>query len=334
MHKKPAKPQAPHRSVTDKAEGKSGLHPHNPHRQRYDFAALTASSPELAAYVANNAYGDASIDFANPQAVKALNRALLKHHYQIGHWDIPDSYLCPPIPGRADYLHYLADLLADSAGGEVPQGPEVSALDVGVGANCIYPLLGHRSFGWDFVGSDIDPQALASAQAIVDGNPGLAGHIELRLQTSPPAILVGVMQPGEWFDVCLCNPPFHASLAEATAGSQRKWKNLGKEAASGGQQPVLNFGGHGGELWCDGGEEKFIRRLISESSQVPSSCYWFTTLVSRASSLPVIYETLEKAGVTQHLTQDMAQGQKQSRIVAWTFWDQKQRNAYRKMRGG
>ncbi|GAB3261766.1 23S rRNA (adenine(1618)-N(6))-methyltransferase [Chitinimonas naiadis] len=321
------------RTESEKSIGKSGLHPHNPHRSRYDFPALIAVSPELATFVAENAYGDLSIDFANPAAVKALNRALLKFHYQVEYWDIPEQYLCPPIPGRADYLHYLADLLADSAGGEVPQGDGVRVLDIGVGANCIYPLIGHRTFGWDFVGSDIDPEALDSAQAIVDGNAGLADHIALRLQAAPPSILQGVLKPGEWFDACLCNPPFHASLAEATAGSQRKWKNLGKLDAAG-AKPVLNFGGHGGELWCDGGEEKFIRRLISESSQVPASCYWFTTLVSKGSSLGALYEVLEQAGVTQHLTQDMSQGQKQSRILAWTFWDQKQRNAYRLMRGG
>jgi 23S rRNA (adenine1618-N6)-methyltransferase len=51
---------------------KSELHPCNKNRGRYDFAQLIGSSPELAQYVKPNKYGDESVDFANPDAVKAL----------------------------------------------------------------------------------------------------------------------------------------------------------------------------------------------------------------------------------------------------------------------
>ena len=140
---------------------KDALHPRNRHRARYDFPQLVHSYAELAAFVQRNKFGDESIDFANPAAVKALNRALLLHFYGITNWDIPAGYLCPPIPGRADYLHYLADLLADGNGGVVPRGPAVRVLDVGMGANCIYPIIGHQEYGWQFVGTEIDPVACA-----------------------------------------------------------------------------------------------------------------------------------------------------------------------------
>src|SRR5690606_24120764 len=138
----------------------------------------------LSAFVIANPYGEPSIDFANPTAVQALNRALLKTHYGVEHWDIPKGYLCPPIPGRADYIHYLADLLADSNGGTIPRGPAVRVLDIGIGANAIYPLIGHAEYGWRFLGSDIDPVALASAKSIIESNRGLADAIELRRQKS------------------------------------------------------------------------------------------------------------------------------------------------------
>src|SRR5690348_2831615 len=89
---------------------KVGLHPRNKHQGRYDFKALISSHPPLHAFVHLNEYGDESIDFANAKAVLALNQALLKHQYEIKHWSIPPGYLCPPIPGRADYIHYAADL--------------------------------------------------------------------------------------------------------------------------------------------------------------------------------------------------------------------------------
>ena len=307
---------------------KPGLHPRNRHRGLYDFAQLVAACPELARFVAPNAHGDLSVDFANAQAVRALNRALLQHCYGVCGWDIPSAYLCPPIPGRADYLHVIADLLAGDHGGVIPCGAAVRGLDVGVGANGVYPLIGHSEYGWSFVGSDIDPLALASLQRVVDVNAGLRKFITLRLQSSPENIFSGALQGNEVFDFTLCNPPFHASLDEAQEGSARKWRNLGKLATGKSDDaPRLNFGGQGAELWCPGGELAFVRRMIAESAVFPARCRWFTTLVSKAASLPVVYAALRQAGVREWKTLDMAQGQKKSRVVAWTFLDAALRKA-------
>lgn len=306
--------------------GKPGLHPRNLHRERYDFPQLLEACPELAPFVARNAYGDLSIDFADPQAVRTLNKALLAHFYGVAHWDIPANCLCPPIPGRADYLHYLADLLGSDHGDEFPRGDAVRVLDIGTGANCVYPILGNRIYGWRFVGSDIDSAALAAGTRILRANPGLAEGIELRLQASPEAIFRGVVRPGETFALSMCNPPFHASLQEAREGSQRKWRNLGKGT---GGAPVRNFGGQGAELWCPGGEASFVVRMIEESAGIPAQCVWFTTLVSRASNLTGVRGALKRAGARNIRILEMAQGQKKSRIVAWTFLDEKERNAWR-----
>ena len=306
---------------------KTTMHPRNPHRGRYDFKQLVATNPELAAFVSLNEYGDESINFADPAAVKALNRALLSQVYGIKAWDIPAQYLCPPIPGRADHLHFLADLLADSNGGVIPQGNSIRVLDIGVGANCIYPLIGQREYGWQFVGTDIDAAAIANAQRIVDAN-GLSDAITLRLQASAAAIFQGVVKPDELFDLSMCNPPFHASLAEARSGTQRKWKNLGIEANKK-KIPLLNFGGQSMELCCEGGEEAFVCRMIEESARFRGSCMWFTTLISKSGSLPGVYRAIKYAGAVDNRTIEMAQGQKKSRIVAWTFFDKVQQQAWR-----
>ncbi len=316
-----------------KTADKKPLHPRNKHGGRYDFQQLIAICPELRTYVTLNAYGDESIDFADPAAVRTLNRALLKAFYGINHWDLPAQYLCPPIPGRADYLHVLADLLAESNGGVIPRGAPIRVLDVGVGANCIYPLLGHSEYGWRFVGSDIDRTALNCAQTIIDANRGYREAIELRQQASRSAIFKGVLHADELFDLTMSNPPFHASMDEASAGSERKWQNLGKSTLSG-QPPVLNFGGQSAELCCAGGEAGFISRMIAESRQFPNHCLWFTTLVSRATTLPAVYRALKQADVHTSKTIEMAQGQKKSRIVAWTFLNARQQQAWRNTRRG
>ncbi|WP_210521273.1 23S rRNA (adenine(1618)-N(6))-methyltransferase RlmF [Hymenobacter terricola] len=308
---------------------KDQLHPRNPHRAPYDFPQLSQRSPELAAFVQPNQYGNLSIDFANPVAVKALNRALLWQFYGIENWDIPKGYLCPPIPGRADYVHYLADLLAESNGGVLPPGEEITVLDVGVGANCIYPIIGRREYGWHFVGSDIDGVAVRAAQQIEAANPTLAGAIECRLQPARTRIFDGLIQSGEVFDLTMCNPPFHASAAAAAAGTQRKTTNLGTGR---GPRPALNFGGQNAELWCEGGEAAFIRRMVQESGRRPRSCYWFTSLVSKKDTLPGVYRALQTAKATEVRTIEMAQGQKKSRLVAWTFLTPVQQTAWRQTR--
>ncbi len=306
---------------------KTGLHPRNKHRGRYDFDQLMQASPALASFVKLNAYREASIDFANPQAVKALNGALLKYFYHISEWDIPTQYLCPPIPGRADYLHYLADLLASSNSGVIPQGDSVSVLDIGVGANAIYPLIGHSEYGWRFVGVDIDPVALKNAQHVLAANSDLLTAVELRLQTSPNAIFKGILGEDERFDLTMCNPPFHASMHEARAGTQRKWQNLGKDSAPN-KEAVLNFGGQAAELYCAGGEEAFVNQMVNESKQIATQCLWFSTLISKATSLPSVYRALKNVNALQVKTIDMAQGQKKSRVVAWTFLNASQRRAW------
>lgn len=301
---------------------KSELHPRNKHRNRYDFTQLIESCVDLKPFVKLNKFNDESIDFANPEAVKMLNKALLKHFYNIENWNIPANYLCPPIPGRADYIHYIEDLLASTNNKKITK--TVKCLDVGVGANCVYPIIGTKEYNWHFVGADIDKIAIENANQIIESNPFLKDKIELRLQPNPKNIFQGIIKENERFDVTICNPPFHASLQEAQAGTMRKINNLNPKKTN---EVTLNFGGKNNELWCDGGEVKFVENMIFESKNFSDHCFWFTSLISKQSNLKSIYHALKKAEAIEVKTIEMAQGNKISRIIAWTFLTkEKQRN--------
>lgn len=314
---------------------KTTLHPRNPHRFRYDFEKLIYNYPILKNYIFVNEYNvnqsnselaKQTIDFANPEAVKALNKALLICNYGIQYWDIPKNYLCPPIPGRADYIHYLADLLADSNNKIIPEGESVIGLDVGIGANCIYPIIGNHEYKWSFVGTDIDEKALQNCKKIIANNPHLIENISLQLQVEPRFIFKNIILPEDKFAFTICNPPFHASQDEATKASLRKVNNL-EETKS--VKPILNFGGQNSELWCNGGEIGFITQMIYESVKYPLQVFWFTTLVSKKENLKSIYKTLNKVGAVEIKTIEMAQGQKISRFVAWTFLSEKQQKEWK-----
>jgi 23S rRNA (adenine1618-N6)-methyltransferase len=301
-------------------------HPRNLHQDSYPLAQLVQSYPILQSHILVKPDGGSSINFANANAVKALNAALLAHYYQVELWDIPSGYLCPPVPGRADYVHYLADLLAKDNHHIVPKGKTIKGLDIGTGANVIYPIIATRSYGWQMVGSDIDPISIKAAIAIIDSNSVLTGNINIRKQHSQQNIFTDVVKADEHFAFCMCNPPFHHSAEQAKAASQRKVQNLTKNKLKRGshlsaeqQSAALNFAGQSNELWCEGGELQFIQRMIVESRDYASQIRWFSSLVSKKENLIYIYKRLRELGITEVKTVEMAQGQKVSRFVAWRF---------------
>lgn len=280
---------------------KDKLHPRNKHRAPYDFNALCKTTPELSRFILKSKHGHPSINFAQPKAVKALNKALLKSVYNLN-WDMTDEFLCPGVPGRADYIHHLADLIGTK--------PGLKILDIGCGANCIYPLLGHKEYNWQFVGADINQRALDSAQKIIDANH-LKNNISLRLQKNPDHIFDGIILNDDAFDAAMCNPPFHSSLKEHKAASERKLRNLKLKSGA------LNFSGCSNELYCPGGELQFIKTMIKESKHAPIT--WFTTLVSKKDHIKPLLKELDEASAKSIKIIEMGQGQKTSRLLVWSF---------------
>ena len=320
-------------------KGIPGLHKRNLHQGRYDFSKLVAALPELKRFVIKNPRGEQSINFSDPMAVKLLNKALLAHHYGVTYWDIPQGYLCPPIPGRADYIHRLAELLTKEC--KSLNHNLVHALDIGVGANCIYPIVGSTQYGWEYVGSDVDPISVKNANRIAEHNNVLKGKIECRLQSESQNFFKGIIQPGEHYDLTTCNPPFHKSLQDAQQGTDRKLKNLSANRAKKGQvvqkqsskEPSkLNFGGQNAELWCPGGEAAFIKNMAFESRDFARQVLWFSTLISKKENVRWMRKNLEKAGAKEVQIVEMSQGQKVSRFMAWTFKTPQQRQEWLKLK--
>jgi 23S rRNA (adenine1618-N6)-methyltransferase len=285
------------------------------HRNPYDFDELISCVPDLKQYVFVNAYQSVTINFSLPKAVKLLNKALLLHFYKIQYWDIPDANLCPPIPGRADYIHYIADLLAEGRN-EIPKGISVKGLDIGTGANLIYPLIAHQSYGWKMIGTDINKDSLENAEKILKHNQDLQEVIQLKYQFESNRIFKNIIDSDEKFAFSMCNPPFHDSEESALKGNLRKTKNLNKSKAS---KPLLNFSGEQSELWCEGGELAFISKMIQESALYSSQILWFTCLVSKKDNLYKLTSLLKKIKVDEFKIIEMAQGQKISRMLVWTY---------------
>ena len=281
-----------------------GLHPKNKFNKGYDFNALIQTNPSLKDFVIKNKFDTITIDFSNPKAVKELNKALLFSYDTISVWDFPDENLCPPIPGRLDYMHHLADLLSS-------EEKEVKILDIGTGATCIYPLLGVAEYNWSFVATDIDLDSLDTAQDIIDDN-NLSEKIELRQQLDEQHILKGILEEEDSFTATMCNPPFFKSAEEARGANRRKSKNLGNNA-------VRNFSGNHNELWYVGGEKAFLHNYLYESSLFKTKSKWFTSLVSKKENVESLEKSSKKLGVKTFKVIPLHQGNKVTRIVCWQF---------------
>ena len=105
--------------------------------------------------------------------------------------------MVPPIPGRADYVHHIADLLQNCTSNEndaeIPKGSGVIGFDIGTGASCINATIAASVYGWRMIASDINLSSLESAQNIIHAN----GHddlIDLRHQLYSASIFDGILQ--------------------------------------------------------------------------------------------------------------------------------------------
>lgn len=278
------------------------LHPNNKHRNGYDFDVLVKSLPSLDQFLIER-YGKQTIDFSNDNAVKTLNKALLKAYYKISYWEFPDENLCPPIPGRVDYIHHLADLVKDSG--------SCNVLDIGTGANCIYPLLGVSEYNWKFVATDIDKTAIKYAEKNIKGN-NLTDKITVRLQENKEQVLKGIVTENDTFDLIMCNPPFYKSEIEAKEANSRKTKNLKITTKR-------NFSGRSNELWCRGGEKAFLHTYLYESSNLKSVSQWYTSLVSKKETVKSLELSAKKLGTRETKVIQMQQGNKITRVFCWRF---------------
>ncbi|EFJ19446.1 hypothetical protein SELMODRAFT_110877 [Selaginella moellendorffii] len=290
---------------------KRSTHPRNRYAEGSpDFAALAARYASFARYVRiNPSTGRGSIDWRDYAATRELTRVLLDCDYGILGWWIPDGQLCPAVTNRANYIHWIEDLLQGfPAPGKNAEGG-VLGLDIGTGASAIYPLLGASLRGWKFVATDVTSVALEWGRRNIAANPHLMELIEVRSaaknggedEEENHRLLVGVVKDEEIFDFSMCNPPFFESMEEA------------------GMNPRTACGGTPEEMVCAGGEAGFVSRLIRESVELGTKIHWYTSMVGKKSSLKALKAEIRGCGATMVKTTEFVQGKTSRWGLAWSF---------------
>ena len=333
-------------------------HPRNAFQGKYNLDRLVSCYPALGQHVIIGPTGRPTVDWADPVAVRALNTSLLVADYGVNpkYADIlPPNALMAGVPGRADYVHHIADRLQeDNGGAEIPKGRNVIGMDIGTGASCIYPLIATSIYGWSMIATDINRASIESAQAIVESN-NHQDKIEIRHQLSDTSIFNGILKkkPVERIDFAMCNPPFYPSKEAFQAENARKIEGLAKSKMKRGfnigsnelpdntstdsEVSSNNFGGTDTDLWCDGGEMAFVKRIYTESTRYWNKCLWFSSLVSRKKNLNKITKLFKKGGGGKkgkgvEMVHRIAIGRKEATILMWTFMDEDARRDWAKNR--
>ncbi|AFZ81678.1 protein of unknown function DUF890 domain-containing protein [Theileria equi strain WA] len=236
-----------------------------------------------------------------------------------------ERYLAPCVPNRVNYIHHAADLLKlenNSYDGylnsviplnKILTGGHIVVMDIGTGANCIYPLLGTAEYSWNFIGVDIDEESLALARKNVFLN-NLEKKITLRLQDNPISMFGGVICSYELICLTLSNPPFHSSIKEINQNPRTI--TLGKK-----NEIIFTqsqFSVHllkakyldcldnsencmirgtvkytFSEDCMEHGELAFIEIMLLESRLYAFNVLWFTSLVAKLSTLKKIKRKIQ-----------------------------------------
>ncbi|XP_077246559.1 methyltransferase isoform X2 [Tasmannia lanceolata] len=324
------------------------IHPRNRYAENPpDFRLLASLYPSFEPFVFYSRDGRPRIDWTDFNATRELTRILLHHHHSINWW-IPDGQLCPTVPNRSNYIHWIEDLLSSDV---IPKidggGVRVRGFDIGTGANCIYPLLGASLLGWNFVGSDVTDVALEWAEKNVGNNPHLSELIEIRKAvdqsfsdgvTSDLGEIVSVV-PGIEEE----SDKDGSVVVEVDALSDGKKSYQGppvligvvrdgekfdfcmcnppffESIAEAGLNPKTSCGGTFEEMVCPGGEQAFITQIIEDSVKLKQSFRWYTTMVGRKANLKVLVPKLREVGVSIVKTTEFVQGQTSRWGLAWSF---------------
>lgn len=327
------------------------IHPRNKYAENPpDFALLASLYPSFQPFVFLEPRP--RIDWTDFNATRELTRVLLLHDHAL-HWWIPDGQLCPTVPNRSNYIHWLEDLLSSDvvAKANSDRGSNVRGFDIGTGANCIYPLLGASLLGWSFVGTDVTDVALEWAERNVKSNPHVSELIEIRkvddtLDGLTTELRSNVAVDNECkimngMDGREVGPSPPSSSSKETIHSEKRYHGppilLGvvkdgeefdfcmcnppffESMDEAGLNPKTACGGTPQEMVCPGGERAFISRMIEDSIVLKQTFRWYTSMIGKKSNLSFLISKLWKVGVTVVKTTEFVQGQTCRWGLAWSF---------------
>ena len=265
-----------------------------------DFKFLSEEFPEFKKYVYINKYGGYSINWKNPNSIKELVKTILNKFLNIIYYEIPENFLVPTLTSRYNYLNYINKLFTKFK----IENKEKILIDIGTGANIIYPLLGYKLYNWNFIASEINEDAIKIGKKIIKEN-NLEKEIFIFKQNDSKKIFENIININKKYLCSICNPPFFDINTEI------KKDNLYTDNE-------YNYN----EVYCEGGEIFFIKEMIKESYIYKKNIFLFSSLIGRKNNMKKIYSVIKNIKEISLLNKTtIKQGKNARWIIIWSFYD-------------
>lgn len=293
------------------------MHNRNPYKNKKpSFKSLVEKYPFFADVVVKDDNGKICPEFKQPKFLAALARALLLEDFDLD-VEVPVDRLIPTIPLRLNYILWIEDILSVM---QARNSPPV-ILDIGVGSCCIYPVIGAKKNGWNFIGSETDMRNYNHSLETVQKN-GLSGKINLvrvNDDVSSPlkqvfeeySATLGIDVSQIKVDVVMANPPFFEDVADSIgAESTRSLSRVPPKSASSAARQ---------ESQTVGGEVGFAKRLAEDSLVYKDNVGIFTLMLGKKRSVPAVRLIMKEMNITKTSVYEMCQGRVMRWGFAWTF---------------
>ena len=272
-----------------------------------DFSILIKEYPELKNFlkIQSDDIGQYSFDWSKKELSLLMTKHILNYYFKIEYYSIPNNFLIPPVPSRLNYINMIHSLLTSfNLINEKNNENEIIGVDIGTGANIIYPLLGHSVYNWKFICSEINEEAYENALKIINNNK-LEEYIKLIKQKYKNNILIGVINREEKYTFTMCNPPYYDYEEEI------KFEDKIKDCE-------YNFD----EIYFKNGEFGFFNRLFDESVCYYKNIFLFTILIGKKSNAEKIYDKISNEKNVKYFDMKRIKtGNNMRYIIYWSFFN-------------
>ena len=270
-----------------------------------DFSLLIKKFPELTKYtLLKNEDGEYSFNWSDNKLSLLITKCILDFYFKIKYYSIPNNFLIPPVPSRLNYINLIKTLLISFNILTSKEENEIIGIDIGTGANLIYPLLGYSLYKWKFICSEINNEAFENSIKIIKENK-LEEYIKLIKQKYKNYIFVGIINREKKYTFSICNPPYYDYEDEI----KKEDKNKNCE---------YNFD----EIYYKNGEVGFFNKYFQESLCYSKNIFLFTYLIGKKSNAEKIYDQIsEDKNIKYCDMKKIKTGNNIRYIIFWTFFN-------------
>ena len=273
---------------------------------RPDFLTLIKEFPELKKYKLKqneDNEDEFQFDWSNNELSLLMDKSILNYYFNIKYYDIPKGFLIPPIPSRINYINLINSIITKLI--KDIDIKNIIGIDIGTGANIIYPILGYSIYKWKFICTEINKEAYNNAKLILQKN-NLENNINIIKQNNKDNIFISILNRENKYIFSMCNPPYYNYENEIKLEDKKR-------------DNEYNFD----EIYYKNGEFGFFQRYFEESICYKNNVFLYTILIGKKINAENIYNKLSSYSdiIKIYIMQKILTGNNVRYIIYWSFFN-------------